>query len=144
LPRIRDAAALALALGGATATTPAAAQDRAPFDFPAVLECRARAIAQLQLADFDAVAFGAAETTALREMTDFVIRFGVWGALPGDVDAAVDDMRLGEEFLIANARRVSRFADAWERDGPFDAELTACVDTVWRAAKIVIDRELAR
>ncbi len=136
----RQAFAAALAAAAAAA----AAQDRAPFDFDAVLECRARAIAQRQLADPATARFGPEETRALQEMTDFVIRFGVWGRRPETVDQAVGDMRLGEEFLIANARRVRRFVEIWEREGPFDAELSACVATVWTAAKIVLDREITR
>lgn len=135
--RIPDRAAAAFAV--ALLATAASAQPRTPIDFEAVLECRARAIAQLRLADFETAAFGEPETRALREMADFAIRLGVWGRSPRSVARAVEDMALGEAFLIENARRVSRIAREWESGARLDSALAACVATVWTAARAVVD-----
>lgn len=134
------AAALCLALG-----PPAAAQqDRAPFPVEPVMECRARAIAQLELANFEVAPFGRAETEALREMANFAIRLGFWRELPATVEDADRDMNLGEAVLIENARRVRRIADDFPGPAGLTAALRECVPVLWDAAKAVVDEMLAR
>ena len=134
--RIAEAAALAVALSGAAA---AAERDRAPFEIDPVMECRARAIAQLELADFDRAVFGREATEALREMTDFALRLGFWRALPRSVERAAGDMALGEAVLIENARRVRRIAERFPGPEGLTTELRDCVAVAWGAARAVVD-----
>lgn len=123
---------------------PAGAQDqRAPFDIDPLMECRARAIAQLELADFEQARFGRAETEAIREMTSFALRLGFWRALPRSVGEAAQDMDLGEQVLIENARRVRRIAEDFPGPEGLTDALRECVPVAWSAARAVIDAMFA-
>ena len=117
----------------------AAQSARAPFEIDPVMERRARAIAQLQLADFDRAPFGREATEALREMTDLALRLGFWRAPPPSVEQAAGDMALGEAVLIENARRVRRIAETFPGPEGLTDDLRDCVAVAWGAARAVVD-----
>lgn len=134
------AAALALALASAAGAARAA---EPPFALEPVMDCRARAIAQLELADWRFVAFKEDATRAIRDQADFAIVLGLWGAAATSVDQLVGDMALGERVLIDNAQRALGYQRDWAANGPYDVALAACVPVVWGAAKAVMDRVLS-
>ncbi len=139
------AIARSLAVAFAVLVAPAAAQEnRAPFEIDPLMECRARAIAQLELADFNVAPFGRPESEAIRDMANFALRLGFWRGMPGSVAEAVEDMRLGEVVLIENARRVRRIADAFPGPEGLTSALRECVPVVWNATRSVIDLMLPR
>ncbi|HEU0221427.1 MAG TPA: hypothetical protein VFR34_04335 [Paracoccaceae bacterium] len=138
---MRPGRALALA---ALCAAPAAAQEAGtpPFEVEPVMECRARAIVQLNLADWSQVGFGRDATLAIKEQADFAIVLGYWGARLDSVAMASRDLAAGERLLIENATQVNAYAREWESDGPYDTHLARCTGIVWGAARAVIDRLL--
>ncbi|MEM9047247.1 MAG: hypothetical protein AAGC92_00885 [Pseudomonadota bacterium] len=124
---------------GLLAAFPAQADMAPPFAVEPIIDCRARAITQLNLADWDAVAVDEDATRAILEQANFALILGLWGAPLSSVAAATNDMRDGERLLIESATLINRYAAEWPQTGPYDAQLVACAGIVWDAAKIVID-----
>ncbi|MEM9198842.1 MAG: hypothetical protein AAGD12_13465 [Pseudomonadota bacterium] len=133
------ALALSLALPAGVAAIPAAAEIDPPFAVAPIIECRARAIAQLNLADWEEVAVGQAATQAILEQANMALILGLWGAPLDNVEAATEDMAEGERLLLQSATLINRYAAEWPQSGPYDGELVGCMGIVWGAAKAVID-----
>jgi hypothetical protein len=131
---------LASCVGVATAQEPP--DVAAPFDVAPIMECRARAIVQLELADWERSSIGESAALAVREMADFAMILGFWGHPLDSVGMASRDMATGERLMIANARRVNDLANAWDPETQLDAGIAECVGPVWDAAKAVIDRAM--
>lgn len=89
-----------------------------PVALEPVMDRRARAIAQLDLADWRFVAFKEDATRAIRDQADLAIVVGLWGAAATSVDQLVGGMALGERVLSDTAQRALGHQRDWAANGP--------------------------
>jgi len=109
------------------------------IDIDAVMDCRAHAIAHMQVADFGIATFSEASARTVREQADFAMILGVWGAPLASVESASRDMNAGERLFIEKTRLVARLASAQPGPQGYSGELEQCVPVVWTAVKAVTD-----